>query len=150
MICRTRNFIWDLALSKLYSNCLLSTLNARSSTSDNSGYHASQQRQVASSGGGCAGAGVAGNRRQVRPGAIGHSCCLVVVICSPFSIFHPSFNTYSRIVRVTCPRYVCYTSSVCVQGVYLFPSNCLVWLAAHFGILIVRPGRTEIIIAFRH
>ncbi|KAF5324081.1 hypothetical protein D9619_011225 [Psilocybe cf. subviscida] len=58
------NFIWDLALSKLYSNCLLSTLNARSSTSDNSGHHASQQRQVASSGGGCAGAGVAGNRRQ--------------------------------------------------------------------------------------
>ena len=26
-----RNFIWDLALSKLYSNCLLSTLNARAS-----------------------------------------------------------------------------------------------------------------------
>ncbi|KAF7420874.1 hypothetical protein PC9H_011392 [Pleurotus ostreatus] len=28
-IIRSRNFIWDLALSKLYSNCLLSTLNAR-------------------------------------------------------------------------------------------------------------------------
>lgn len=26
-----RNFLWDLALSKLYSNCLLSTLNARAS-----------------------------------------------------------------------------------------------------------------------
>ncbi|KAG6863410.1 hypothetical protein C0991_006124, partial [Blastosporella zonata] len=25
------NFLWDLALSKLYSNCLLSTLNARAS-----------------------------------------------------------------------------------------------------------------------
>lgn len=28
------NFIWDLALSKLYANCLLSTLNARASLND--------------------------------------------------------------------------------------------------------------------
>ncbi|KAJ7778829.1 hypothetical protein DFH07DRAFT_950842 [Mycena maculata] len=28
------NFIWDLALSKLYTNCLMSTLNARASLSD--------------------------------------------------------------------------------------------------------------------
>ncbi|KAF8735584.1 hypothetical protein AX14_001835 [Amanita brunnescens Koide BX004] len=31
------NFLWDLALSKLYSNCLLSTLNARASLSMQSG-----------------------------------------------------------------------------------------------------------------
>lgn len=30
----TLNFVWDLALSKLYSNCLLSTLNARASLKD--------------------------------------------------------------------------------------------------------------------
>ncbi|KDR84327.1 hypothetical protein GALMADRAFT_111602 [Galerina marginata CBS 339.88] len=48
------NFLWDLALSKLYANCLLSTLNARESLQDLSGFH-SQQRNVASSG---------GNRRQ--------------------------------------------------------------------------------------
>lgn len=30
----SRNFIWDLALSKLYANCLLSTLNARASLND--------------------------------------------------------------------------------------------------------------------
>ncbi|KAF8328002.1 hypothetical protein F5887DRAFT_1009489 [Amanita rubescens] len=29
------NFLWDLALSKLYSNCLLSTLNARAALSNN-------------------------------------------------------------------------------------------------------------------
>ncbi|KAJ6615219.1 hypothetical protein B0H10DRAFT_80678 [Mycena sp. CBHHK59/15] len=41
------NFVWDLALSKLYSNCLLSTLNARQSL--NSQSHSStfqQQRNV--------------------------------------------------------------------------------------------------------
>ncbi|KAJ6489437.1 hypothetical protein DFH09DRAFT_1209194 [Mycena vulgaris] len=43
------NFVWDLALSKLYSNALLSTLNARShlgalSTSRLSGTHQQQQR----------------------------------------------------------------------------------------------------------
>jgi len=39
------NFVWDLALSKLYSNCLLSTLNARQTL--NSASHAStfQQRR---------------------------------------------------------------------------------------------------------
>ncbi|KAG6889268.1 hypothetical protein C0995_002263 [Termitomyces sp. Mi166 len=31
---RTGNFLWDLALSKLYTNCLLSTLNARASLND--------------------------------------------------------------------------------------------------------------------
>lgn len=32
-----RNFIWDLALTKLYSNCLLSTLNARTELKESSG-----------------------------------------------------------------------------------------------------------------
>ncbi|CAK5263981.1 unnamed protein product [Mycena citricolor] len=31
------NFIWDLALSKLYTNCLMSTLNSRASLNDMSG-----------------------------------------------------------------------------------------------------------------
>ncbi|KAF8157232.1 hypothetical protein B0H34DRAFT_798528 [Crassisporium funariophilum] len=44
------NFLWDLALSKLYSNCLLSTLNARSGLQEMTGYQ-SQQRNVVSSGG---------------------------------------------------------------------------------------------------
>ncbi|KAJ3507118.1 hypothetical protein NLJ89_g6485 [Agrocybe chaxingu] len=43
------NFLWDLALSKLYANCLLSTLNARSGLQELTGYH-SQQRNVVSSG----------------------------------------------------------------------------------------------------
>ncbi|KAF8198501.1 hypothetical protein BJ912DRAFT_951596 [Pholiota molesta] len=43
------NFVWDLALSKLYANCLLSTLNARLSIQETSGYHASQQRHPPSS-----------------------------------------------------------------------------------------------------
>jgi hypothetical protein len=48
------NFLWDLALSKLYTNCLLSTLNARQSLQETTGYQ-SQQRHISSSG---------GNRRQ--------------------------------------------------------------------------------------
>ncbi|KAF8068069.1 hypothetical protein FPV67DRAFT_1171021 [Lyophyllum atratum] len=46
------NFLWDLALSKLYSNCLLSTLNARASLNEkttNSGHRistANQRRQL--------------------------------------------------------------------------------------------------------
>ncbi|KAF8914426.1 hypothetical protein CPB84DRAFT_1759235 [Gymnopilus junonius] len=44
------NFLWDLSLSKLYSNCLLSTLNARESLQDLTGYQ-SQQRHIVSSGG---------------------------------------------------------------------------------------------------
>ncbi|KAE9395527.1 hypothetical protein BT96DRAFT_826097 [Gymnopus androsaceus JB14] len=34
------NFLWDLCLSKLYTNCLLSTLNARSTLRSNSGHSA--------------------------------------------------------------------------------------------------------------
>jgi len=44
-----RNFIWDLALTKLYSNCLLSTLNARASLQDLSGYSPSGARHAVSS-----------------------------------------------------------------------------------------------------
>ncbi|KAK2467199.1 hypothetical protein APHAL10511_000748 [Amanita phalloides] len=39
------NFLWDLALSKLYSNCLLSTLNARSTRNNNSS-HVSRARFI--------------------------------------------------------------------------------------------------------
>ncbi|KAF9473920.1 hypothetical protein BDN70DRAFT_885376 [Pholiota conissans] len=46
------NFLWDLALSKLYANCLLSTLNARLSLQESGGYHPSQQRPAPSSSGG--------------------------------------------------------------------------------------------------
>ncbi|KAF8960453.1 hypothetical protein BDZ97DRAFT_1665838 [Flammula alnicola] len=46
------NFLWDLSLSKLYANCLLSTLNARLSLQEHSGYHNSHQRQAISSSGG--------------------------------------------------------------------------------------------------
>jgi len=52
------NFVWDLALSKLYSNCLMSTLNARQKL--NSASHAStfqQQRNVVLSPGRGAGSG---------------------------------------------------------------------------------------------
>ncbi|TFK36160.1 hypothetical protein BDQ12DRAFT_634540 [Crucibulum laeve] len=48
------NFLWDLALSKLYSNCLLSTLNARESLNDMAGYQSQQRHAISSS----------GNRRQ--------------------------------------------------------------------------------------
>ena len=43
-----RNFIWDLALTKLYSNCLLSTLNARASLQELTGYSASGARHAVS------------------------------------------------------------------------------------------------------
>ncbi|KAJ7110728.1 hypothetical protein C8R43DRAFT_162622 [Mycena crocata] len=52
------NFVWDLALSKLYSNCLMSTLNARQKL--NSASHAStfqQQRNVVLSPGRSGGSG---------------------------------------------------------------------------------------------
>ncbi|KAJ7713422.1 hypothetical protein B0H16DRAFT_1810437 [Mycena metata] len=39
------NFVWDLALSKLYSNCLLSTLNARHKLNDASHGSTFQQRR---------------------------------------------------------------------------------------------------------
>ncbi|KAJ7501118.1 hypothetical protein B0H11DRAFT_2224950 [Mycena galericulata] len=59
------NFVWDLALSKLYSNCLLSSLNARQSLNNvshlsNSVSHLSafqQQRNVMVSPGGHGGSG---------------------------------------------------------------------------------------------
>jgi len=44
------NFIWDLALSKLYANCLLSTLNARASLNDMT--HNSSGQRASSAGGG--------------------------------------------------------------------------------------------------
>ncbi|KAF9524362.1 hypothetical protein CPB83DRAFT_897990 [Crepidotus variabilis] len=48
------NFLWDLALAKLYANCLLSTLNARASLADSSrsssNYLSSQGRQMVSGG----------------------------------------------------------------------------------------------------
>jgi len=40
------NFIWDLTLSKLYTNCLLSTLNARSTLKSMSGLHSGQRNVV--------------------------------------------------------------------------------------------------------
>ncbi|KAJ7440773.1 hypothetical protein B0H11DRAFT_2352271 [Mycena galericulata] len=47
------NFVWDLALSKLYSNCLLSTLNARQSLNNASNSSTfQQQRNVVLSPGG--------------------------------------------------------------------------------------------------
>ncbi|KAF5327055.1 hypothetical protein D9619_005009 [Psilocybe cf. subviscida] len=44
------NFLWDLALSKLYSNCLLSTLNARSSVADSMAYSSQQRHAISSRG----------------------------------------------------------------------------------------------------
>ncbi|KAF9000864.1 hypothetical protein BDQ17DRAFT_1359107 [Cyathus striatus] len=44
------NFLWDLALSKLYSNCLLSTLNARASLSEKSSGYSNGGRHLSSSG----------------------------------------------------------------------------------------------------
>ncbi|KIJ93756.1 hypothetical protein K443DRAFT_12623 [Laccaria amethystina LaAM-08-1] len=38
-----RNFIWDLALTKLYSNCLLSTLNARAELKESSGTYSNHR-----------------------------------------------------------------------------------------------------------
>jgi hypothetical protein len=46
----SRNFIWDLALTKLYSNCLLSTLNARASLKEMTS-HQSGNRQASTIGG---------------------------------------------------------------------------------------------------
>ncbi|PPR03729.1 hypothetical protein CVT24_007377 [Panaeolus cyanescens] len=43
------NFIWDFALSKLYSNCLLSTLNARAELQELTGRHS--QKHVSTTGG---------------------------------------------------------------------------------------------------
>ncbi|KAJ7579913.1 hypothetical protein C8J56DRAFT_1089505 [Mycena floridula] len=37
------NFIWDLALSKIYSNCLMSTLNARATLQNSSGLQSNQR-----------------------------------------------------------------------------------------------------------
>ncbi|KIM37992.1 hypothetical protein M413DRAFT_448037 [Hebeloma cylindrosporum] len=42
------NFIWDLALTKLYSNCLLSTLNARASLQELTGHGLSARNAVSS------------------------------------------------------------------------------------------------------
>ncbi|KAJ2920612.1 hypothetical protein H1R20_g16481, partial [Candolleomyces eurysporus] len=67
------NFLWDLALSKLYANCLLSTLNARMTIKESS--HASlNQRQI-----GCGSSGTSGNAnvnvncqyRRGTPGGVG-------------------------------------------------------------------------------
>ncbi|KXN86822.1 hypothetical protein AN958_09558 [Leucoagaricus sp. SymC.cos] len=44
------NFIWDLALTKLYTNCLLSTLNARASLKEMTSAQ-SGQRQISTGGG---------------------------------------------------------------------------------------------------
>ncbi|KAJ7215319.1 hypothetical protein B0H12DRAFT_1242004 [Mycena haematopus] len=53
-----RNFVWDLTLSKLYSNCLLSTLNARQGLNNQSasGGISDQRRNVVNP--------TSGNRRQ--------------------------------------------------------------------------------------
>ncbi|EDR08944.1 uncharacterized protein LACBIDRAFT_296562 [Laccaria bicolor S238N-H82] len=45
-----RNFIWDLALTKLYANCLLSTLNARAKLNETSGKYSNQNNVQLSSG----------------------------------------------------------------------------------------------------
>ncbi|KIJ91769.1 hypothetical protein K443DRAFT_126157 [Laccaria amethystina LaAM-08-1] len=51
VIQRLKNFIWDLALTKLYANCLLSTLNARAKLNGTSGNYSSQRNaQLSSSG----------------------------------------------------------------------------------------------------
>ncbi|KAF8808497.1 hypothetical protein BYT27DRAFT_7189007 [Phlegmacium glaucopus] len=42
------NFVWDIALAKLYANCLMSTLNARSGLHDLISHKASAQRYVSS------------------------------------------------------------------------------------------------------
>ncbi|KJA15302.1 hypothetical protein HYPSUDRAFT_393214 [Hypholoma sublateritium FD-334 SS-4] len=52
------NFVWDLALSKLYSNCLLSTLNSRLSIQSESGFHPTYHKQGVSSSGGARRPGV--------------------------------------------------------------------------------------------
>lgn len=44
------NFIWDLALTKLYANCLLSTLNARAKLNETSGKYSNQNNVQLSSG----------------------------------------------------------------------------------------------------
>ena len=55
-----RNFLWDLALSKLYANCLLSTLNARMTIKESS--HGSlNQRQL-----GCGSSGTSGHANNVN------------------------------------------------------------------------------------
>ncbi|KAJ3576375.1 hypothetical protein NP233_g460 [Leucocoprinus birnbaumii] len=44
------NFIWDLALTKLYANCLLSTLNARASLKEMSSAHSGGRHQISTTG----------------------------------------------------------------------------------------------------
>lgn len=41
---RGRNFIWDLALTKVYANCLMSTLNARAALKELSSGHSHPQQ----------------------------------------------------------------------------------------------------------
>lgn len=43
------NFLWDLALTKLYANCLLSTLNARASSKESSSFNNAGQNHSAGS-----------------------------------------------------------------------------------------------------
>ncbi|EAU82196.2 hypothetical protein CC1G_10598 [Coprinopsis cinerea okayama7 len=58
------NFLWDLALSKLYANCLLSTLNARTSIKEGVGNSNSRaSREAGRQGGG--GGTLSGGRRAV-------------------------------------------------------------------------------------
>ena len=42
----SRNFIWDLALTKLYANCLLSTLNARTGIKESASHQSNQCHQI--------------------------------------------------------------------------------------------------------
>ncbi|KAL9710040.1 hypothetical protein Ac2012v2_007102 [Leucoagaricus gongylophorus] len=45
------NFIWDLALTKLYANCLLSTLNARADIKESTSHQSGQCHQISTTGG---------------------------------------------------------------------------------------------------
>lgn len=45
------NFIWDLALTKLYANCLLSTLNARAGLKEMTSHQSGQRHQISTTGG---------------------------------------------------------------------------------------------------
>lgn len=47
----SRNFIWDLALTKLYANCLLSTLNARADIKESTSHQSGQCHQISTTGG---------------------------------------------------------------------------------------------------
>jgi len=42
----SRNFIWDLALTKLYANCLLSSLNARAGIKESTSHQSGQCHQI--------------------------------------------------------------------------------------------------------